>query len=72
MQSLDRTQPPADVHTDDLPPRPMRFATYFERELQVRVRAAYERGLVQGSRRQTTLFVTGLVLGWLLNASLGG
>lgn len=70
MQSFDRTQPLSDEHPGDLPPRPMRFAAYFERELQVRVRAAYERGLAQGSRRQTALFVTGLLLGWLLNASL--
>ena len=72
MQSFDRTQPLSDEHPDDLPRRPMRFAAYYERELQARVRAAYERGLAHGSRRQPALFVIGLILGWLLNASVRG
>lgn len=72
MQPFDTTQPLSDEHADDLPPRPMRFAAYFERELQLRVRTAYERGVAHGSRRQPALFVVGLILGWLLNSSLRG
>lgn len=73
MHYLNRTQQFSDddADADELPPRPMRYAAYFERELQVRVRAAYQRGLIYGSRRQVALFVTGLILGWLLNAAIG-
>ena len=70
MHYLNRTQQFSDENADELPPRPMRYAAFFERELQARVSAAYRRGLAHGSRCQVALFVTGLILGWLLNAAI--
>ena len=67
----DSTQDLSREHMDDVPPPPARFGLYVERELHARVRAAYERGLLRGSRRQVAIFLTGVVLGWLLNATMG-
>jgi hypothetical protein len=67
MPSSDSAPELSDEHMDDIPPPPARFGMYVERELQARVRAAYERGLLHGSRHDIALFLTGVVLGWLLN-----
>jgi hypothetical protein len=70
MQTCDTREDLAAEHADDVPPPPIGFKMYVERELHARVCAAYERGLVRGSRHQIALFLTGVALGWLASFAM--